>query len=89
MSKYEVRILDSAGSELTKLDKATARRVVERMDWLAANLREVRHQVLAGELSGLFKLRVGAHRVIYEILHKEEAIVIHAIGHRREIYRKS
>ena len=27
-----------------------------------------------------------AHRVVYEILHTEQVIVVHLIGHRREIY---
>ncbi len=41
-----------------------------------------------GDLAGLYKLRVGDYRVIYEVLWDEETIVIHAIGHRREIYRR-
>ena len=38
--------------------------------------------------AGLYNLRVGDYRVLYEILHGEQTIVIHAIGHRRDIYRK-
>jgi len=30
----------------------------------------------------------GDYRIIYEIIRKEKAIVIHSIGHRREIYQK-
>ena len=41
-----------------------------------------------GDLIGLYKFRIGDYRVIYEIVHDEKTIVIHAIGHRREIYRK-
>jgi mRNA-degrading endonuclease RelE of RelBE toxin-antitoxin system len=26
--------------------------------------------------------------VIYEIVHDEQTVVIHAIGHRREVYRR-
>lgn len=40
------------------------------------------------DLAGFYKLRVGDYRVIYEILHEEQMIVIHEVGHRREIYRK-
>jgi mRNA-degrading endonuclease RelE of RelBE toxin-antitoxin system len=36
-------------------------------------------------MAGLFKLRVGDWRVIYEI--GRDVIVIKAVGHRREIYR--
>jgi mRNA interferase RelE/StbE len=45
-------------------------------------------QALQGELAGLYKFRVGEYRVIYEILAGESALLIHAIGHRRDIYRK-
>jgi len=48
----------------------------------------IRLEALTGELAGLYKLRVGDYRVIYEVLWEEETIVIHAIGHRREIYRR-
>ncbi|MGB9594628.1 MAG: type II toxin-antitoxin system RelE family toxin, partial [Anaerolineae bacterium] len=59
-----------------------------RIRWLAANLDAVGLEALAGDLAGLYKLRVGDYRVIYEIIHEEETIVIHMIGHRSDIYRK-
>jgi mRNA interferase RelE/StbE len=55
---------------------------------LAANLEAVGREALTDDLTGLYKLRVGDYRVLYEILHDEQTIVIHAIGHRRDIYRK-
>lgn len=62
--------------------------MVERISWLAANLDVIRLEALRGDLAGLYKLRLGDYRVIYEILHDEQTLVIHAIGHRREIYRR-
>jgi mRNA interferase RelE/StbE len=88
MSKYRVRILQAASRDLERLDKPTGRRIVQRINWLAANLDIIRLEALTGELAGLYKLRVGDYRVIYEVLWDEETIVIHAIGHRREIYRR-
>ena len=83
-----VRILDAATHELSRLDKAVSRRIVERINWLAGNLDAIRLEALTGDLAGFYKLRVGDYRVIYEVLQEEQTIVIHAIGHRREIYRK-
>jgi len=88
MSKYRIRILQAASRDLERLDKPTGRRIVQRINWLAANLDVIRLEALTGELAGLYKLRVGDYRVIYEVLWEEETIVIHAIGHRREIYRR-
>ena len=85
---YRVRLLGGASKDLGKLDKSTARRIVGRLHWLAENLKDASLEALAGELEGLFKLRVGEYRVVYELLREEQLILVHAIGHRREVYRK-
>ncbi|WP_345961257.1 type II toxin-antitoxin system RelE family toxin [Pseudanabaena sp. Chao 1811] len=41
---------------------------------------------LSGNLSSFFKLRVGDYRVIYAIAQSQKSLIIHQIGHRREIY---
>lgn len=85
---YRVRLLDAASKELAQLDKPIARRIVERIHRLAENLADANLETLTGEFQGMFKLRVGDYRVIYELLRDEQLIMIHAIGHRREVYRK-
>jgi len=84
---YRLRILEAAARELAALDRQVADRVARRLRWLAENFDSIRPQPLTGQLSELYKLRVGDYRVIYEVLRGERTIVIHAIGHRREIYR--
>jgi mRNA interferase RelE/StbE len=85
---YDIRILPTASRDLEKLDKSVSRRIVTRLYRCAANLEEIKLEALKGDLSGLYKLRVGDFRVIYEIIPEEQIIIIHQIGHRREIYRK-
>jgi len=85
---YRLRIIPTATRELERLDKLVARRIAERINWLAANLDDVRPEPYKGDLAGLYKFRVGDYRVIYQILHDEQTIVIHQVGHRGEIYRK-
>lgn len=85
---YQIRVLDSAAHELAQLDQKIARRLVKRIRWLAANIEAIKPDPLSGDLAGLYKLRVGDYRVAYEILHSEQMIVVHLIGHRREIYRR-
>jgi len=87
MAVYRIRILDAAIRELERLDKPVGRRIVERINWLAENLDNLKPETLRGELSGLYKLRAGDYRILYEILEDEQFIVIHHIGHRREIYK--
>ncbi len=88
MTAYRVRILDAASRELARLDKPTGRRIVQRTKWLAVNLDAIRPEALTGDLVGFYRLRVGAYRIVYEIVREEQTIVIHAVGHRREVYRK-
>jgi mRNA interferase RelE/StbE len=85
---YSIRILRLAAKELEKLDTSVARRIVERVEWLATNLDSAKLYPLKGKLGGLFKIREGSYRIIFEILRNEQTIIIHSIGHRRDIYKK-
>lgn len=85
---YSVRFLDSAEHDLESLGHAERRNLSARIDWLAENAERIRHQALTGELRGLCKFRVGDYRIIYELVRPKELIVVHAIGHRRDVYRQ-
>ena len=85
---YRVRLLGAASKELAKVDRPFAQRIIERIRRLAENVADVNHEALSGEFDGLFKLRVGDYRIVYELIHDEQVIMIHVIGHRREVYRK-
>lgn len=84
---YTIRLLKPASRALERLDKAVATRVVRRLRWLAENLDSLSPEPLKGRLRGLYKLREGDYRVAYEILRDERVIIVHLIGHRREIYK--
>ena len=87
MGLYQVRLLETAFQELAKLDKPMAQRIAKRLDWLAENFDLIKPLPLTGNLAGFYKLRVGDYRIIYEALHDEDVLLIHLIGHRREVYR--
>ena len=87
---WTVEISAFAQKQLAKLDRPAAARI---LDWLESRLEGAgnpRHfgEPLHGELSGLWRYRIGDFRVICEI--HDHRLVIHAlsIGHRREIYRR-
>ena len=84
---YTIRLLKPASRGLGRLDKAIATRVVRRLRWLAEHLDSISPEPLKGRLRGLYKLREGDYRVAYEILRGERVIIVHLIGHRREIYK--
>jgi mRNA interferase RelE/StbE len=83
----EVRFLAAALQDLSVLDASVIRRVVNRVERLVSNWEHIQPEPLSGDLSSLYKLRVGDYRVLYQILPDEKAILIHQIGHRRDVYR--
>lgn len=86
---YRVQLLKSAVRDLESLDKSVGVRIGERIKWLAENLDVIEPKRLTGQLAGLYKLREGDYRVIYQVLRKEKLIVVHCVGHRRDIYRRA
>jgi mRNA interferase RelE/StbE len=85
---HDIRFLDQATRDLSSLDRPIILRIIERLRWLAANLDQMKPETLSGDLAGFYKFRIGDYRVIYQIIEDEQIILIHAIGHRKEIYRK-
>jgi mRNA interferase RelE/StbE len=84
---YRLNLLDNAISDLQNLDAMIAKRIVSKLKWLQKNIDTISPESLKGEFSHLFKLRVGDYRVLYELDFEDELIIIHLIGHRKEIYR--
>ena len=70
-----------------KLDKMAARRIARKINCLAENTEIIEPKGLRNNLAGLAKIREGDYRVIYEMIHAEETLVIHFVGHRREVYK--
>ena len=85
---YSVRFLKAAIRDLEKLDRTVAKTILDRLEWLSRNLHNTKLFPLRGDLRGLFKLREGSYRIIFEILHEEKVILVHAVGHRRDVYKQ-
>ena len=74
----------SVAGDLRRLDKPTARRVLEKLE-RALTANPDAGLPLTGEFRGLFKLRVGDSRVIYA--KTPTGLLVLRIGHRKDIYR--
>jgi mRNA interferase RelE/StbE len=84
---YSLIYLKSAQKYLGRLDRSVAHRIKRKVDWLMENVENIDPEWLHSKLSGLAKLREGDFRIIYEIRHDSSQVLIHAIGHRSEIYK--
>lgn len=87
MNKYSVIIQPKAIHELSKIEKRTAKRITNKLTWLAENIEALNLLHLHGNLADFYKLQVGDYRIVYETDHTEKVITVHKIGHRRDIYK--
>lgn len=87
---WTVEISPFAQKHLGKLDKPVAGRILDWLDDRIEGGKNPRHfgEPLTGELSELWRYRVGDYRVICEIHDGRLVVLALSIGHRREIYRK-
>jgi mRNA interferase RelE/StbE len=85
---WTIEYAESARKQLRKLDKPTAKRIVDFMDERVSSGDPRRlGKVLKGPLGDLWRNRVGDFRVICEIQDGVLTVLVLQIGKRREIYR--
>ena len=86
---WTIDYADTAKRQLRKLDKQTARRIVDFMDDRVAELKNPRStgKALVGPLGGFWRYRVGDCRVICDIQDGALRVLVVQVGNRREIYR--
>lgn len=86
---WTVEISDLAEKQLRRLDRPVQKRLLDWLDDRLEGCKNPRHfgEALRGDLSGLWRYRVGDYRIICQ-LHDDRLVVLTlAIGHRREVYR--
>ncbi len=85
---WTIDYTDTAKSQLRKLDKNTARRIMDYMDERVAPSDPRRlGQALTGPLGGLWRYRVGDCRIVCDIQDEAIRVLVVRIGQRDRIYR--
>ena len=72
--------------DLRRLDTPITKRVLNKISWFSQHFNTITPEPLSRELVGSFKLRISDWRAVYTI--ETDVIVIHAIGHRKEVYQR-
>jgi mRNA interferase RelE/StbE len=85
---WTVNYTDTARGQLSKLDKQTARRILDYMDKRVSGQDNPRSsgKALTGPLGGLWRFRVGDYRIICDIQDGAVVILVLKIGHRSKVY---
>ena len=87
MARYRLVFKPSAERAFLALPKEVQRRLDARLLGLQDNPRQSGVKALTGA-AGVYRLRVGDYRVLYEIHDDSVIVLVLKIGHRREVYRK-
>ena len=85
--KYKIEFSQEAASDVDKLfyaDKKLLSRILKKVESLADNPHE--GKALVGNHKGEFSLRIGAHRIVYELDISGHIIFILTIKHRKHVY---
>ncbi len=79
----------TAKRQLQKLDKHTARRILDFMDKRVSLLEEPRStgKALRGPLGDFWRYRIGDCRVICDVQDSAVRVLVVRVGNRKEIYR--
>jgi mRNA interferase RelE/StbE len=83
---YSIILSDAAIDALQDLDKTIAKRIAQKIAWIATNADTLAHAMMTGEWHGFYRYRVGDYRIIYLLDSEERWLEIVLIGHRRDVY---
>src|SRR4051812_23598765 len=91
---YRVELAPAAARQLRKLDVPTARRVRAALRELAARLADPAggrggraSKTLKGTADTSHRLRVGDHRVMYDVIGEDRVVLVLGVVHRRDLER--
>ena len=82
-----VKFTQDTLDQMASLDRSVAQQVLKKLRWLSKNFEQATHLPLAGALKGIYKLRAGDYRALYTFDRDVQEIVVHAVKHRREVYK--
>ena len=84
---WRLEITSSAARSLARLPATEAKRIDRRILDLGAGPRPRDARSLGGKLAGLFRVRCGKYRVIYEVLDDTRTVRILHVAQRKNVYR--
>jgi mRNA interferase RelE/StbE len=86
---WKIEYAETARKQLRKLDKLTARRLVDFMDKRVVPSDDPRAmgKALKGPLGDLWRYRVGDFRILCDLQDGVLTVLVLRVGNRREVYR--
>jgi mRNA interferase RelE/StbE len=86
MNQYSVAFQPSVEKDLRQLSSVVRKRVLTKIEALGSDPPPPKTTKLKNT-DGLYRVRVGDHRIVYEVDHAIQQVLIHYVRHRSEVYR--
>lgn len=83
--RLRVELSRRAFKTLERVDARTRKRILEKLKEIRENPFPRGYKKIRGE-TDVYRLRIGAMRVLYKILWDEEVVLIFKVEHRRRVY---
>lgn len=84
MARYEIVFKRSVYKDLKPIPKADVKRILDRVDLLAADPRGPGCEKLSGQER--YRVRQGVYRIVYEIEDTRLIVTVVKVGHRGQVY---
>ncbi|MBE0574942.1 MAG: type II toxin-antitoxin system RelE/ParE family toxin [Desulfuromonadales bacterium] len=87
---YAIELTSAAEKTLLKLakkDRALMVRIDRALLALTEDPTPASSKLLLGEVSNLYRLRVGDYRIIYQVDGDKLVVLVVHVGHRKDVYR--
>ena len=86
MASYNIRLQPSVEKDVRRIGESDLRRIFERIEALSSDPFPRGVIKLTGA-EGLYRVRAGNYRIVYEVEHSSSQIIVHYVRHRRDVYR--
>jgi mRNA interferase RelE/StbE len=84
MAWYRLAYCPAILTDLASLEPSMAQRLLEKTKWIASNIDNLRHELIASDLPGLSKYAVEDWRIFYSIDRGDHMVDIHRIVRQTE-----
>lgn len=87
MASYSLNYRPSVEKDLRSIPRPLVARIIARIERLPSDPFPPQSVKLQGA-ERLYRLRIGEHRIVYEVDSGARQIVVHYVRNRRDVYRR-
>lgn len=88
MNRYELELSKSAEKFLNRTDRNTKTRIIDALELLTEDPYSYTGVETITNAKGVFRIRVGKYRILYEIFNDRLLVYIEDIDSRGDIYKR-